>query len=69
MPFLMTNTLFFDFVNQKCSCTHLTNTDRVGGRVKAHISSQENFSQKEAELLLVGKENWMVTLVITGPRI
>ena len=33
-----------------------------------HIQS-ENLSQKEAELILAGKENWMVTLVIVRLRL
>ena len=30
---------------------------KVGGWVKVHVSSQKNLSQKEAEFILVGKED------------
>ena len=36
--------------------------------IKAHVCSQKTLSQKEADLVLVGKERWMVSLVITRPR-
>ena len=36
--------------------------------IKASVSSQKNLSQKEAELVLVGKKRWMVSFVIARPR-
>ena len=36
--------------------------------IKACVSSQKIFSQKEAELVLEGKERWVVSLVIARPR-
>ena len=65
----MTNTPFFDFVNQKHGCTPLTNTDMGGWEGKSTHIQLENLSQKEAELILAGKENWMVTLVIVRLRL
>ena len=45
----------------------------VRGRVKAHMSSQKNLSEKEAELVLVGKEDGCLTcyheIKITNSRI
>ena len=65
----MTNSPFFDFVNQKPCHTPMTNPDRGGWEGKSMHIKSENLSQKEAELILAEKENWMVTLVIIETEI